>query len=167
MKAINSIIGVFLALSFMMGVYCAGTNKTYDFKTHLESIATVSEEMPSLEELSYIWTADIIENGQMTSGPAGLERETVHLKRWPTYGIFEAAYDDSDGTYWYSFVRAGRSGGTVDANKYWEPVSDFLDGTLELMGRTGYTFIWLGNYVVSFLELALALSPTSGIVERG
>ena len=165
-KIVGSIVSIILVLSFAMGIYCAGTNKTYDFKKHLESISSVGEEMPHFEELGSIWEADIVENGKMGAGPAGQIRKTIHLIRWPSVGAFKAVTGEN-GAVWYPFVKAGRLGGTDDANEFWEPVSNFIDGIYEFTGRMGYTLIWLGNYVVSFFNMVFALSPTSGIVERG
>ena len=165
-KIIGSIVSIILVLSFAMGIYCAGTNKTYDFKKHLESISDVGEEMPHFEELGFIWEADIVENGQMIAGPAGQERKTIHLKRWPSVGVFKAVTGEN-GAVWYPFVKAGRLNGTEEANEFWEPVTNFIDGIYEFTGRMVYTFIWLGSYVESFFNMVFALSPTSGMVERG
>lgn len=98
--------------------------------------------------------------------PWGQIRKTIHIKKWPSVGAFKAVTGEN-GAVWYPLVKAGRLGGTEDANEFWEPVTNFIDGIYEFTGRMGYTFIWLGNYVVSFFDMVFALSPTSGIVERG
>lgn len=165
MKAVKGFIGIIIALSFIMGVYCAGTTKTYDFKTHLESFATVAQELPHIEDLGSIWTADIIENGLMTSGPGGQVRKTVHITSWPRNGVFKAATGES-GEIWYPFNRSAIVGGSSDALKYLEPLSDFYDGVVEVCGRTFYTFVWIGDYIGGFFNLVWKVLPFSGLVER-
>lgn len=166
MKVLNGFIGVILALSFIMGVYCAGTTKTYDFKTHLESIATVSQELPHFEDLGSIWTADIIENGLMGSAPANATRATVNIRSWVRSGPFAAVRSES-GAIWYPFVKSGIQGGSDEALEFLQPISNFFDGVLEVCGRVVYTFVWLGDYVGGFFALVWKVLPFSGLVERG
>ena len=162
-RVLNGCISIILLLSLAMGIYCAGTKRTYDFKVHLESISQVAQEMPTIEELGFIWEADIIENGLMGAGPGGSYRKVIHLKRWPAYGAFKAAYSSDTGAYWYPFVESSISSGS---NAY-TPIADILDGVHQFTARTVYTFIWIGNYAGSFFDLVFALSPTSGIVAKG
>lgn len=166
MKAFNTLITIVLVLSFIMGVYCAGTSMTYDFRKHLESISTVAEEMPTFEDLGSIWTVDVIENGNMGAGPAGSTRATVNIQSWPTIGPFAAVRGEND-AIWYPFVKRGIQGGTDAALEFLQPISNFFDGTLELCGRVVYTFVWTGDYIIGFFKLVWKVIPTSGLVERG
>lgn len=171
MKVLNGFIGVILVLSFIMGVYCSGTTKTYDFKTHLESIASVTEEMPHIEEISYIWTADIVTNDiNGYSWPSSADVKEIHLKRWVTEGWFSGDGIQGDTTRWYVFNRWFNWDYPESSSAYWEgwkPINQFIEGIAEISGRVIYSFRWLGGYIESFFELVIAVTPTSGIVERG
>lgn len=166
MKAFNTLITIVLVLSLFMGIYCAGTSKTYDFKMHLQSISTVAEEMPTFEDLSSIWTADIIENGNMSAGPMNATRATVNIQTWPTIGPFAAVRGAND-AIWYPFVKTGIQGGTDEALEFLQPIADFFDSVVEVSGRVYYTGVWIGNYIVGFFKLVWKIIPTSGLVERG
>ena len=167
MKVVHSLITIIILVSFVMGIYCAGTTKTYDFMTHLEAVSQVSQTMPEFGDLGKIWTKDIIESGHMGAHPMGASYAEVHITSWAKSGVFKASYDEARDIYWYSFVRFGMQGGTNAAQEALAPITDVFDSIMELSGRAYYTFVWLGDYVVGFFELVWTLMPFSGLVERG
>ena len=162
-KVAGSILSIILVLSFAMGIYCAGTNKTYDFKEHLESIAEVSEEIPSIDEVYYIWTYDEVGSTFANlSIPGIIDYHGITMNKWPVGGIFgaEPLGDGGYVTYRFSHFMA------VDWGMF-EPIKDVIDGIVVFTGRAYYTLWWGAGFLGSFFELVFALSPTSGIVERG
>ena len=162
MKVLNGCISIILLLSLVMGIYCAGSDKTYDFIAHLESISAVTEEMPTIEELSQIWT----ERGVSSDGSFGLP--IVHLRYWPL-GLFGTNGTLGTDSRWIGFD-IWYIWDNQDAQPYWagwEPITNFVEGVSTLSARVVYTFIWVGGYIESFFELVFTLSPTSGIVSKG
>ena len=171
MKSFNTLITIVLVLSFFMGIYCAGTSMTYDFKKHLESISTVAEEMPHIEELGYIWTADTITNDlNAFAWPQNEDVKVVHLKDWKAgKGFFGAQGIQGTDGRWYTFD-VWFLWDNQDAQPYWvgwEPITGFVEGVADIAGRVVYSFRWLGGYVEGFFILLWKIIPTSGLVERG
>ena len=146
-KVVGSIVSIILLLSFAMGIYCAGTNKTYDFKKHLESIAEVAEEMVTFETLADIWDDD-----DFRPKKYGMKYSYPHTSMNDALGSVNAySYITHDNYDWGMF----------------QPVHE----TMNTIGLTGYkityTFQFLGKFIAGMFQLAFKLSPTSGIVERG
>lgn len=146
-KVVGSIVSIILLLSFAMGIYCSGTNKTYDFKKHLESIAEVAEEMVTFETLADIWDDD-----DFRPKKYGMKYSYPHTSMNDALGSVNAySYITHDNYDWGMF----------------QPVHE----TMNTIGLTGYkityTFQFLGKFIAGMFQLAFKLSPTSGIVERG
>lgn len=147
-RAFNSLIAIVLVFSLIMGVYCAGTSKTYDFKKHIESIAAVSEELPTFQTLYDIWSEPMINITDMGL----IVPESGFFARF-ILGGNEKYYVFS----WFDVADWGM----------FEPINQFISGVVEFMGRIVFTGYWGGTFVVHFFDLVFAISPTSGLVERG
>lgn len=149
MKVFKYLISIVLVISCVMGIYCAGTNKTYDFKTHFESIAQITEELPPLDALGDIWDNEAFyptEYGMKYSFPYTSWNEAEGVVHINAFVILQGEPED-----WGVFAF----------------VHEIVNGISLVTYKFLYTLQFLGDYLVSMLELVVKLSPTSGLVERG
>ena len=116
-----------------------------------------------MEELYYIWTYDEVGSSFANLGiPGVITYHGITLRSWPKGGIFGAEQLNGSDHVLYRFSHLM----VVDWGMF-EPVKDVIDGIVVFTGRVYYTLWWSAGYLGSFFELVFALSPTSGIVERG
>lgn len=148
-KVFGSIISIILVLSFAMGIYCAGTTKTYDFKKHLESIASIAEEFPTFETLGNIWDDDDF-------------RPFEHgMKYMYPY------------TYLNDITQGGASFNAIvlvpesDDWGVFNVVKNIMNGLSSVSYKNMYTLQFIGRYIIGFFQLVWRIMPTSGLVERG
>lgn len=149
MKTFNSLITIVLVLSLFMGIYCAGTTKTYDFRKHLESIGSITKELPTFETLGDIWDDDDFRPfkygmkymypytslNDVTQGGASVNA-IVLVPESDDWGVF-----------------------TV--------VKNIMNGLSSVSYKTMYTLQFIGDYIIGFFQLVWKIIPTSGLVERG
>ncbi len=156
MKILSVVLSVIVLLTFVMGIYCAGTNLTYDFKTHLQSISTISQELPTVEQLGEIWQDMYFDlNSELyVFVPSGSYLRSLTIKVQSDNG-------EVDTGILYPDLWSVSDWGMFDS------VNEFISGTFSVIQRTSLTFLWLGSYVKGFFQLVFALAPTSGLVERG
>lgn len=156
MRIFKGLISVVLVLSFAMGIYCAGTDKTYDFKKHLESIATIVEELPSVEQIGEIWDAPFFDlnDTEFDWLPAdAIVRKltlkvTVDGESVDTGLLYPDAWDIPD---WGIF----------------EPINQFVAVLYAFGLRASLSASFVGSYIIGFFNLVIKILPFSGLVERG
>lgn len=156
MKVFSALISIVIVLSFVMGVYCAGTTQTYDFKKHIESISAIGQGLPTFEQLGEIWQDMYFDlnSQEYAFVPSGSYLRSLTIKVQSDNGQVDTGLLYPD--LW-----------SVSDWGIFEGINEFISGVFSVIQRTSLTFLWLGAYVKGFFELVFALSPTSGLVERG
>lgn len=156
MKVLSVMMSIVLVMSLVMGIYCAGTTKTYDFKKHLESISAIGQELPTLEQLGEIWQDMFFDlnTDEYAFVPNSSYLRSLTLKVQGDNG-------EVDTGILYPDLWSVSDWGIFDG------INEFISGVFSVIQRTSLTFLWLGAYVKGFFQLVFAISPTSGLVERG
>lgn len=169
MKKLATIV---LVLFIMMGVYCFGTEYTYDPFVHLEKIAEITDELPDLQTLGDIWNDDYFypkEHGMRYIIPY-TEYNTASLND----GVMVLAGPGPGG----GFTGGGGNGPVgngpnafyiIDESADWgvfEVVRVVINSLSLFSYKMLYTLQFLGIYIFTLFKIVGALLPTSGLVLR-
>lgn len=143
----KKLIAVILICSIIMGIILYGSNYTYDFEVHLNKIAQIGEDIPSLDALIDIWDDDHY-----------LPKEYGLNYQYPFY-----AYNLNE-EFWnrnaFFLIDPDGDWGVFDV------VRDFFNGSLLVIQQVQYTANFLVMYLFGILKVVTRLSPTAGMVPR-
>lgn len=143
----KKIIALVLVCSVLMGIILYGTNYTYDFKVHLQSISEIGQDIPDLYAIVDIWNDD----------------EFYPREHNMSYTYPYTEYNNSTGIIHVNAFML------VPENSDWgvfEVVKDILNSLMLVSFKVLYTVQFGAKYLAGLLEIVVKLSPMSGMVER-
>ena len=143
----KKLVAVILLCSIIMGLVLYGSTYTYDFETHLNKIAEIGEDIPSLDAVIDIWDDD-----------------EYHPKRYGLNYLYPNYMYNTSTEYWtrnaFFLIDPDGDWGALDV------VRDFFNGSLLVIQQISYTANFLVMYLFGVLKIVTRLSPTAGMIPR-
>ena len=176
-KIATSALLVLLCITFVMGVYCYGTDQRYSLWQHFRHIVNEFQSFPSVLELADIWTKTHLG----TPPIAKTEVETMYNDGVIDQDLYFHYLKDHSGEPFTIMGNPVQSVPCYDEtcmfytgddyvilvpDKTDNPIVDAFNGVRSFFNRLGATIGWVIDFVVGFFKVVGALLPWNGLKSR-